>query len=285
MTASVAQRTARGAAVVTGGGGGLGRAIAMRLSADGFAVGVLDIDEPAAKRTWPLVTDAGGQAVVRVVDLRDVVAVETAVRGVDDELGPLTALVNNAAIFPTGPFLDTSPDDYDDVVDVNQRAYFFAAQAAARLMAGRDGGAIVNMSSITQHGGWSNLASYVVTKGAAAALTRALGHRARRARHPGQLRRARCVPDESGGHPSRPGGVQPPHHRIAGPQAPRHVRRAGRRGVVPRRAGLVLRHRADAQRGWRLDHAVTPRWSSSSGRPASPSMDEGQCAYDARRRG
>ena len=57
---------------------------------------------------------------------------------------------------------------------MNQRAYFFAAQSAARLMAAGRGGAIVNMSSITQHGGWSGLAGYVMTKGAAAALTRAL---------------------------------------------------------------------------------------------------------------
>jgi NAD(P)-dependent dehydrogenase (short-subunit alcohol dehydrogenase family) len=86
----------------------------------------------------------------------------------------VTALVNNAAIFPAGPFLAAVQAEYDDVVAVNQRAYFFAAQSAARLMAARDGGAIVNISSITQHGGWSNLAGYAVTKGAAATLTRAL---------------------------------------------------------------------------------------------------------------
>jgi len=164
----------RCAAVVTGAGGGLGRAIALRLSADGFGIGVVDIDEPAALETRRLVIERGGEALVRVVDLRDVAVIESAIRGIDAVLGPVTALVNNAAIFPTGPFLDTSPADYDDVIDVNQRAYFFAAQAAARLMVGRDGGAIVNLSSITQHGGWSDLASYVVTKGAAAALTRAL---------------------------------------------------------------------------------------------------------------
>jgi NAD(P)-dependent dehydrogenase (short-subunit alcohol dehydrogenase family) len=174
LTTPTPTSPSRGVAVVTGGGGGLGRAIALRLSTDGFHIGILDIDEPAALETKRLVTERGGRALVRVVDLRDVATIEPAICGVDAELGPVTALVNNAAIFPTGPFLDTTPDDYEDVVDVNQRAYFFAAQAAARLMAGRDGGAIVNLSSITQHGGWSNLASYVVTKGAAAALTRAL---------------------------------------------------------------------------------------------------------------
>ncbi len=163
-----------GTAIITGGGGGLGRAIAMRLAADGFAIAVLEIDQAAAGATCALIQTSGALAAVRIVDLRDVAALGEAIRSVDAELGPVTALINNAAIFPTGPFLETSPAEYEEVVSVNQRAYFFAAQAAARLMADRDGGAIVNMSSITQNGGWANLAGYVVTKGAAAALTRAL---------------------------------------------------------------------------------------------------------------
>jgi NAD(P)-dependent dehydrogenase (short-subunit alcohol dehydrogenase family) len=166
--------TASGIALITGAGGGLGRAIARRLSADGFAIAIVDIDEEAAETTRQNVEATGGRAATYVVDLRDVEALTAVLNVADRELGPVTALVNNAAIFPTGPFLETTPADYDDVVQVNQRAYFFAAQAAARLMAARDGGSIVNISSITQHGGWSDLASYVVTKGAAAALTRAL---------------------------------------------------------------------------------------------------------------
>jgi NAD(P)-dependent dehydrogenase (short-subunit alcohol dehydrogenase family) len=65
-------------------------------------------------------------------------------------------------------------EQFDDVVAVNQRAYFFGAQAAAQLMIPRGSGSIVNIGSITWGGGWSLLASYVSTKGAAVAMARAL---------------------------------------------------------------------------------------------------------------
>ena len=160
--------------MVTGAGGGLGRAISLRLAADGHAVAVVEVDDTAAAGDATPDRAGRGRAAVYVVDLRDVDAIDAAVRAADKDLGPVTALVNNAAIFPSGPFVETSPAEYDDVIAVNQRAYFFAAQSAARLMIASGGGCIVNISSITQHGGWGNLAAYAVTKGAAATLTRAL---------------------------------------------------------------------------------------------------------------
>ncbi|WP_308467055.1 SDR family NAD(P)-dependent oxidoreductase [Rathayibacter soli] len=159
---------------VTGAGGSLGRAIARRLGADGFAVVVSDIDEVALARTAELVEADGATVEAAPVDLRDVGALTAAIERADTDRAPLTLLVNNAAIYPPTPFLDISLAEYDDVVAVNQRAYFAAAQAAAGRMVRRGTGAIVNVSSITWHGGWPSLASYVSTKGAAVALTRAL---------------------------------------------------------------------------------------------------------------
>jgi NAD(P)-dependent dehydrogenase (short-subunit alcohol dehydrogenase family) len=161
-------------AIVTGAGGGLGRAIAVRLAADGHVIAVLDVAATDAAATVDQVTSTGGEARSYVVDLRDERAIRRTVDTTQQELGPVAVLINNAAIFPSGPFLDVTPGEYDDVIAVNQRAYFFAAQAAARLMADNGGGAIVNVGSITQHGGWGDLSGYVSTKGAAAALTRAL---------------------------------------------------------------------------------------------------------------
>jgi len=77
-------------------------------------------------------------------------------------------------VFPSGPFVDVTVDELDATTDVNQRAYFLCAQHAARSMIGGDGGSIVNIASITWHGGWAAMAPYVVTKGAIVALTRAL---------------------------------------------------------------------------------------------------------------
>ena len=161
-------------AVVTGAGGGLGRAIAVRLAADGLAIAALDVDTSEAAVTCELVEAAGANSGLYQVDLTDPEAIDETIGRVQADLGPVAALVNNAAIFPSGPFLDITQSEYDAVIAVNQRAYFFAAQSSARLMVGNGGGSIVNMGSITQHGGWGEMAAYVVTKGAAAALTRAL---------------------------------------------------------------------------------------------------------------
>ncbi len=162
-------------ALVTGAGGALGRATAARLAADGFDVAVLDVDEPALEATAEVVEKAGTRALPLVTDLRVAEEIVAAVDRAQAELGPLSALVNNAAIYPARPFLEVPLAEYDEVVAVNQRAYWVAAQAVARaVVAAGTGGAMVNIASITMHGGWVDLAAYVSTKGAATALTRAL---------------------------------------------------------------------------------------------------------------
>ncbi len=162
------------AALVTGAGGGLGRAIAVRLATDGHDVAVLDIDGPSLADTVRAVEAAGGRATPLEADLADPAAVEAAVDRAADELGPPRVLVNNAAVYPARPFLDVELAEYEHVVAVNQRAPWVAAQAAARHQIPAGGGSVVNIASITMHGGWSDLAAYVSTKGAAVALTRAL---------------------------------------------------------------------------------------------------------------
>ncbi|MDQ0736862.1 SDR family NAD(P)-dependent oxidoreductase [Arthrobacter agilis] len=161
-------------AVVTGAGGALGRATALRLGADGFALGVLGRKGAELEETAAQLEALSVPTRILDVDLREADAIEIAITSTNEEFGPIEALVNNAAIYPSTPFLDIPLSEYDDVVAVNQRAYFYAAQVAARGMVARRSGAIVNVGSITWHGGWSNLASYVSTKGAAVSLTRAL---------------------------------------------------------------------------------------------------------------
>ncbi|WP_432103185.1 SDR family NAD(P)-dependent oxidoreductase [Streptomyces sp. bgisy091] len=162
------------AALVTGAGGALGRATAARLAADGLDVALLDRDTEALERTAEEVRKAGARALALTTDLRDAAAIEAAVDRTTAELGPLRVLVNNAAVYPARPFLEVPLVEYEEVVAVNQRAYWVAAQAAARRMATTGGGSIVNIASITMHGGWDSLAAYVSTKGAAVSLTRAL---------------------------------------------------------------------------------------------------------------
>jgi NAD(P)-dependent dehydrogenase (short-subunit alcohol dehydrogenase family) len=161
-------------AVVTGAGGALGRAIALRLASDGQPVAVVDVVAPAVAETVALIEGSGGKAIDLVCDLREVAAINAVVERAEDELGPVTVLVNNAAVFPVGPFIDVTEETYDNTEAVNQRAYFFAAQAAARSMIRGGGGSIVNIASIVWHGGWADMSPYVSTKGAVVALTRAL---------------------------------------------------------------------------------------------------------------
>lgn len=154
-------------ALVTGGGGALGGAIARRLAADGHTVAVVDIDGDAARR---VASDLDG-AIAITCDLRDPDQIARACAAA----GRLDVLVNNAAVFPSGPFVDVTLAELDDTITVNQRAYFLCAQHAARSMieSGR-GGAIVNVASIVWHGYWEHMSPYVAAKGAIVAMTRAL---------------------------------------------------------------------------------------------------------------
>ena len=161
-------------AVVTGAGGALGRAIARRLAVDGHAVAVVDIDSDAVEVTRKDVAAHGGAVRSWTLDLRDGDAVSEMFDMVALQAGGTGILVNNAAIYPNTPFLEVSPAEYDDVVAVNQRGYWLCAQAAARQMIEGGGGTIINIASIVTHGGWTGLASYAASKGAAVSLTRAL---------------------------------------------------------------------------------------------------------------
>ncbi|MDJ0960813.1 MAG: SDR family NAD(P)-dependent oxidoreductase [Acidimicrobiia bacterium] len=161
-------------ALVTGAGGAIGRAVALRLSADGHTVAVVDIDGAAAAATVEAIEANGGHGLAIECDLSDDAQLAAAFTTAIAELGPIDVLINNAAVFPSGPFVDVTVDELDRTTDVNQRGYFLCAQHAARSMIEKGGGSIVNVASITWHGGWADMAPYVATKGAIVALTRAL---------------------------------------------------------------------------------------------------------------
>ncbi|UCG89453.1 MAG: SDR family oxidoreductase [Gemmatimonadota bacterium] len=159
---------------MTGAGGAIGTAVAERLAHDGHAVVAVDIDENGAADTCRRIQEAGGTALTIACDLRDEEQIAAAFATTADACGSLDVLVNNAAVFPSGPFIDVSLADLDDTIRVNQRAYFLCAQHAARSMMVSHGGSIVNVASIVWHGGWANMSPYVATKGAIVAMTRAL---------------------------------------------------------------------------------------------------------------
>jgi NAD(P)-dependent dehydrogenase (short-subunit alcohol dehydrogenase family) len=161
-------------AVVTGAGGALGGAIARRLASDGHATAVVDIDLAAATVVANAIVAAGMEAEPIRCDLSDPADIERLFTDVLTRWETIDVLVNNAAVFPAGAFLDVSLEEHDHTVAVNQRAYFVCSQHAARSMVASGGGTIVNVASIVWHGYWAGMAPYVAAKGAVIAMTRAL---------------------------------------------------------------------------------------------------------------
>jgi NAD(P)-dependent dehydrogenase (short-subunit alcohol dehydrogenase family) len=164
-------------AVVTGGGRGLGKAIASRLAEAGADLLIGDIgEESAVTAAGELAGRHGVHAVGAAMDVTDAVAVAAAADRAVADLGGLDIWVNNAGIFPSVPLLEMSEDTWDEVFAVNARGAFVGAREAARRMAASGtGGVIVNIVSTAGfRGSAPGLAAYVGSKHAVRGLTREL---------------------------------------------------------------------------------------------------------------
>jgi 2-hydroxycyclohexanecarboxyl-CoA dehydrogenase len=169
MTA--AQRTA----IVTGGGSGIGRAIALRLAADGFATAVLDLDPGAAERVAGEALDKGYRAsAFGGVDVSDRAGVGTAVQRVRRELGPIAVLVNNAGLSGFKKFQHITDEVWDRVLAVNLSGPFYCAQAVVPDMIEARWGRIVNISSSSAQSGQQYMTHYVASKAGLIGWTKAL---------------------------------------------------------------------------------------------------------------
>jgi NAD(P)-dependent dehydrogenase (short-subunit alcohol dehydrogenase family) len=135
-------------AIVTGGGGGIGRAIVQRLAQAGAAVAVVDVREDRTSRTVSLITSSGGRALGITTDVTDQRAVKRMTAEVEQQLGPVTLLVNDAAIVgPIGPIWEMDADAWWRCIDVNLRGPFLCAKTVLAGMIDRRLGRIVNVAS------------------------------------------------------------------------------------------------------------------------------------------
>lgn len=139
-------------AVVTGAARGIGKAVALRLAADGHRVAVLDLDESACAGTVEEITAAGGRALAVGVDVADAEQVDAAVTRVAEELGAPTILVNNAGILRDNLIFKMSVDDWDAVMAVHLRGAFNMTKACQAHMTAERYGRIVNLSSTSAQG-------------------------------------------------------------------------------------------------------------------------------------
>jgi len=159
-----------GLAVVTGAGSGLGRAIAKKLAADGFAVAALDIDEAAARET---ARGIGGRAAAYQADVSRAADLERAITAAIGDLGPLEVMMNNAGILDG--YFDV--DEMDEalwrrVIDIDLTGVFLGAKRALQEMLPRQRGRIINMASVAGLGGTGGGAAYIAAKHGVVGLTR-----------------------------------------------------------------------------------------------------------------
>jgi len=157
-------------ALVTGGGRGIGRAIAERLLADGWTVAVTWCSQREAAAA--LETTHPGTVRAFQLDLRDRERPARLVVEVEDALGPILALVNNAGVQRSELLAMTSDDSWDEVVDTNLGGAFRCMREVLRAMVGRRRGSIVNIASLSALHGVAGHAAYAASKAGIVAMTR-----------------------------------------------------------------------------------------------------------------
>jgi 3-oxoacyl-[acyl-carrier protein] reductase len=160
-------------AIVTGAARGIGATTAERLARDGFAVGVLDLDESACEGVATRIRDAGGRAVGVGVDVSDAAAVESGVARVADELGPPVVLVNNAGIIRDNLLFKMTEADWDAVMNVHLKGAFLMTRACQAHMTAERYGRIVNLSSSSAQGNRGQ-ANYSAAKAGLQGFTKTL---------------------------------------------------------------------------------------------------------------
>ena len=157
--------------LITGGAGGIGSVTAARFLAEGARVAVLDCDGAALARLERGLPGLGGAV---SADVSDPTAVAHAFEKIDQLFGGLDVLINNAGISARQSFVDITPDQWRQVIDVNLGGIFYVAQQAARRMLAGGGGVIVNMGSTNGLMGYPYYADYNASKAGVIELTRSM---------------------------------------------------------------------------------------------------------------
>lgn len=167
------------AAIVTGGGKGIGRGIARRLAEEGAAVAICGREAAAIDATASEIAGKGGKAIARVVDVSDPEAVTAFIKEAHEAFGRLDVLVNNAALtamsrigFAAVP--DMPLDEWQRVMDINLSSVYYASHVAGQIMREQGSGSIISVSSVHAHVPNALTPHYDVSKAGIEALTRSM---------------------------------------------------------------------------------------------------------------
>jgi 3-oxoacyl-[acyl-carrier protein] reductase len=165
----------RKVALVTGGSRGIGRAVAERLGADGFAVAVnYRSRHDAADEVVAAIESAGGAAMAVEGDVGDPASVETMIAVVTDGLGPIAVLVNNAGITADDLLLRMKPEQWDSVIRTNLSSAYTCTKAVLRGMLKARWGRIVSVTSVSGISGNAGQANYAAAKAGLIGFTKSV---------------------------------------------------------------------------------------------------------------
>lgn len=162
------------ACLVTGGGQGIGRAIALAFAAEGADVGVIDRNEAAAKATAADVKALGVKVTGITADVSDVASTQAAFAKVVAEIGEIDVLVNNAGIMSYSLLEDMPVEMWDEMMAINLRSVFLCSRLAIPAMKTKGWGRIINLGSQLAQKGAPRLVHYGAAKAAVIGFTRSL---------------------------------------------------------------------------------------------------------------
>ncbi len=151
--------------IVTGAASGIGKATAMRFADEGAKVAIFDLNGDGADEVAENIVNEGGTAAAFTLDLADYDAVQKAVAETEKQLGPIDIMVNNAGWDKFTPFLDSEPDFWKKLIDINLMSVLNMHHAVIPGMAERGHGRVVNIASDAGRGGSSGEAVYSACKG------------------------------------------------------------------------------------------------------------------------
>jgi NAD(P)-dependent dehydrogenase (short-subunit alcohol dehydrogenase family) len=160
--------------VVTGGGGGIGRAVAVSLARAGARVAAIDRDERGLEATHAALRDAGSGHMVTPCDTTSAESVSAASGAIEKSLGPCSVLVNTAAVLRPGGLDTLSLAEWNAVLAVNLTGYFLCAQIFARPMRKAGRGSLIHIASIAGSHAQANSGAYSVSKAGVVMLSRQL---------------------------------------------------------------------------------------------------------------
>jgi NAD(P)-dependent dehydrogenase (short-subunit alcohol dehydrogenase family) len=161
-------------AVITGGGGGIGRATALLFAREGAAVSIVDLNQEAGREVAREISAAGGRAIFERADVTRAADCQRVVERTVRELDGIHVLFNNAGIIRRASVVEISEEEWDAVMAVNVKSIFLMSREVIPVMVRKKGGSIINTASGWGLAGGPRAAAYCASKGAVVLLTKAM---------------------------------------------------------------------------------------------------------------